>query len=122
MYYIIHKNQSGFRPNHSCQTTLIKLIDQWMRCIDNGDIVGTLFLDFRKAFDLLDQSILINKFSAYNFIDSTLKLFTSYILGRRQVMESDNGTTRPANIKQVSLNDLYILGPTLVLMLLNDLH
>ena len=49
-YDLIHKNQSGFRPKHSCQTALIKLIDQWMTCIDKGDIVSTLFPDFRKAF------------------------------------------------------------------------
>ena len=48
-YDLIHKNQSGFRPTkHSCQTALIKLIDQWMSCISKGDIVGTLFLDFRR--------------------------------------------------------------------------
>ena len=32
---------------NSCQTAFIKLIEQWMSCIDKGDIVGTLFLDLR---------------------------------------------------------------------------
>ena len=36
-----------------------KLIDQWMECIDKGDVVGTLFVDFRQTFDLVDHSILI---------------------------------------------------------------
>ena len=34
---------SYFHKNHSCQTALIKLIDQWMPCIDKGDVVGTPF-------------------------------------------------------------------------------
>ena len=52
-YGFIHETQSGFRQRHSCQTALVKLIDQWMACIDKGDIIASLFLDFRKAFDLL---------------------------------------------------------------------
>ena len=45
-YKLINESQSGFRPKHSCQSVLIKLIDQWKECIDKDDIVGTLFIDF----------------------------------------------------------------------------
>ena len=57
-YNLIHEDQSGFRLKHSYQTALTRLVDQWMTYIDKGDIVGTLFIDFHKAFDLLDHSIL----------------------------------------------------------------
>ena len=62
-FKLLHESQSGFRHKHSCQTALVKLIDQWKACIDNGDIVGTLFIDFRKAFDVVDHQILIKKTS-----------------------------------------------------------
>ena len=60
---LLHESQSGFRHKHSCQTALIKLIDSWMKCIDSGDMVGALFIDFRKAFDLVDHAILMKKLS-----------------------------------------------------------
>ena len=58
-YKLIHECQSGFRQKHSCNTALIKLIEQWMASIDKGDIVGSLFIDFRK--NLFDYSLLIKK-------------------------------------------------------------
>ena len=44
----------------------MKLIDQWM-CIDYGDFVGCLFVDFKKAFDVVDHSILFKKLINYKF-------------------------------------------------------
>ena len=60
-FKLLHESQSGFRHKHSRQTALSKLIKQWKACIDNGDIVGTNFIDFRKAFDIVDHKILIKK-------------------------------------------------------------
>ena len=50
-YELLHETQSGFHQEYSCQTALVKLVDQWMTCIDKGDIIGSLFLDLRNAFD-----------------------------------------------------------------------
>ena len=41
------------------------LIDQWKECIDKGDIVGTLFTDFHKSFDVVVHSILLRKLRIY---------------------------------------------------------
>ena len=58
------------RQTVSCQTALIKLVDKWMACIDKGDIVGTLFFGFHKAFDLVNHDILLTKLSTYKFKNS----------------------------------------------------
>ena len=54
-------SQSGFHKKHSCQTALVKYLDQWVSYIDGGDIVCSLFIDFRKALDVVDHSILMKK-------------------------------------------------------------
>lgn len=64
---------------HSRKTALVKLINQWMTCIDKGDIVGSVFLDFRKAFDLVDHFILIDKLFLYRCQGRDLNLISSYL-------------------------------------------
>ena len=72
---LIHECQSGFRQKHSCNTALVKLIDKWMASIDNGDIIGTLFIDFRKAFDMVDHSLLMKKLAHYRLSIASLNCF-----------------------------------------------
>ena len=81
-YKLINKNQSGFQEKHSCQTALVKLIDKWKSCVDKGALVGTVFLDFRKAFDLVDHSILIEKLAHYKCNRTSLDLFSPYFNSR----------------------------------------
>ena len=52
-YNLIHISQSGFRQNHSCQTALVKLINNWLDHIDNGDLIGAMFFDLKKPFIFL---------------------------------------------------------------------
>ena len=72
---ILNEHQSGFRQNHSCQTALIRLVDSWLNCMDDGYMIGTVFVDFKKAFDLVDHTILLHMLKLYHFSDSSLIFF-----------------------------------------------
>ena len=56
---ILADQQSGFRPFHSTETTLIHSANQCLINMDKGLISGFLFLDLKKAFDTVDHKILI---------------------------------------------------------------
>ena len=90
-YKLIHKSQSGFRPNQSCQTALIKLIDYWNEGIDKVDIVGMFFIDFSKAFDVVDHIILLRQLQIYKFSLNAIRWFQSYLEYRQQALVTDNG-------------------------------
>ena len=55
---LLHEAQSGFRKHHSCQTARIKLINDWLKHIDQGNIVEAIYFDLKKAFDVVDHEIL----------------------------------------------------------------
>ena len=53
--------QSGFRCKHSCITALARLTDSWLSVVNRSDQSVDVFLDFKKAFDLIAHKILTLK-------------------------------------------------------------
>ena len=45
------KYQHGFMGGRSCSTNLLAALDVWSDAVENGIPVGTIYLDFAKAFD-----------------------------------------------------------------------
>ena len=62
---ILHRLQSGFRKFHSTETGLVRLVDQLLMDLDNNRVSGLNFVDYRKAFDLIDHQLLLEKLEIY---------------------------------------------------------
>ena len=58
---LIYTRQSGFRPRHSTETALIKIIDDLLFNLDNDCVSGMVLIDYRKAFDMIDHTVLLKK-------------------------------------------------------------
>ena len=81
---IITQQQSGFRKSHSTMTSLLNATNNWLLIIDKGLVNGVLFLDLKKAFDTVDNQILISKIKLYGITGITLRWFTLYLNCRKQ--------------------------------------
>ena len=64
-HHLLYKCQSGFRANHSCETILIKITDEWLEAMDKGLFTGVVMIDLRKAFDVVDHKLLLKKLQVY---------------------------------------------------------
>ena len=61
---LLYTLQSGFRRSYSTETALIRLTDQLLADMDKDQVSGLVFVDYKKAFDLIDHDILLSKLEA----------------------------------------------------------
>ena len=63
---LLSAQQHGFMKNRSCLTNLLCFLDEITLRLDNGHQVEVCYLDFKKAFDLVNHRLLLVKLRQYH--------------------------------------------------------
>ena len=87
---ILYRYHFGFRQHYSTNLALITLDDKITESLQKGECVLRVFLDFSKAFDTLNHTILLDKLYLYGIRGTTLDWITNYLSNRKQYVIFNN--------------------------------
>ena len=121
----IKDNQHAFVKNRSTVSALISMTQKWFDVTDNSNIgrkgVHTTFLDFKKAFDLVDHRILLIKLAEMNVSKAFWSWVKCFLTERTQHVNLhgviSSSAPCPAGVPQGS-----VISPTLFNIHINDLE
>jgi len=113
--------QFGFRKGHSTILAITEAVDNLLSAIDNGLYTCGLFIDFSKAFDTVDHSILLSKLEHYGFRGKSKSWFSSYLSDRKQFVEF-NGVLSDCITVYSGVPQGSVLGPLMFLIYINDIN
>ncbi len=83
-YKILSEAQFRFRNGHSTTTCILSFLNDVYINIDNGLYPGVVFLDPKKAFDMVDHDILVEKLRMYGISSNSCKWFKDYLTEHTQ--------------------------------------
>jgi len=113
--------QSGFRPCHSTETAILRVLSDILSAVDRGDFAALVLLDLSAAFDTVDHDIMLQRLqTSFGIGGAALNWFQSYLTSRTQYVRC--GTSRSTTVRLIcAVPQGSVLGPILFIMYTSDL-
>ena len=117
---ILADNLSAYREHHSCQTALLRLVEDWKDCLDKDLMVAVTSIDLSKAFDSLPHNLLLAKLKAYGLNKQACILLRNFLNGRQQRVKI-NDTFSPWMSLTRGVPQGSVLSPLLFNFFINNI-
>ena len=96
------------------------MTEDWRQALDNGLAVGVVFVDFRKAFDTVSHSLLLQKLQGLGIAGNLWSWIKGYLTNRTPVTVV-NGCKSERRLMKYGVPQGSVLDPTLFSLFCNDL-
>ena len=103
--------QSAYKPMHSTETALIRIINDMLIDMDNRKVIFLALLDLSAAFDTFDLTILVNRIEKSQGVGgNALEWIRSYLTGRSQRVSAHGATSDTVSL-ECGLPQGSLFGP-----------
>ena len=105
----------AYRKHYSCQTALLRLLEEFKIALDSKEHAALDGVDLSKAFDCLPHGLLLSYLEAYGLSSSSVKHLASYLQKRFQRVKIGDAFSSWLTLHK-GMPQGSVLGPLLFLL------
>lgn len=113
--------QYGFSKGSNTESAITDFLNYVNTELDNKKIIVTVFVDLKKAFDVVDHDVLLSKFYFMGIRGTALTLLKTYLNDRRQYVLVD-GVISDVKMSNYGVPQGSVLGPLFYILLVLSLR
>ena len=98
-YRLVPEYQSAYRKKHSCETSLVKLVNDTLWNMENQLVTAIVILDLSAAFDTVDHELLLDVLEKrFGIVCKAKEWYRSYLVPRKFRVTINNKSSQPRQL------------------------